>query len=214
MDLIYVAAMAMLISFLGQLPLGNMNITSTQIAVQEGLPNAWKFALGITLVEIAYLRLSLVGTRWVIEHETLFIALGWITVVLFLALGIYALFAAVKKKNDKAFILKNNINRFLLGISMSAINPVQIPFWFLWSTYLMNAGILKPVSAHFNFFIAGAGIGTLLGEVVYIHGGKWLIEKLKAGNKTLNQIMGAVFIVTALIQLYRMLFVPFIKKAA
>ncbi len=35
---------AALISFLGQLPLGNMSITATQIGIQEGLKRAWIFA--------------------------------------------------------------------------------------------------------------------------------------------------------------------------
>lgn len=58
-----------LVSFLGQLPLGTMSITSTQIAVQENFRSAWKYALGVAIVEIIYLRLTLSGVNWIIRHE-------------------------------------------------------------------------------------------------------------------------------------------------
>jgi hypothetical protein len=45
---------------------------------------------------------------------------------------------------------------------------------------------------------------------VYIHGGNWLVNKMNTSTKTLNKVMGVIFIITALIQLYRMLFTKWI----
>src|SRR3954465_1268198 len=117
---------AMLISFLGQLPFGNMNLTATQLAVQEGYRKAWFYGLGIVLVEIIYLRLSLTAMDWVVEHKVLFQIMGWLTVSLFLALGILALVVARKQtKEKKGLLLNNKLNRFVLGVSVSVINPAQ-----------------------------------------------------------------------------------------
>ncbi|HEY5967612.1 MAG TPA: LysE family transporter, partial [Chitinophagaceae bacterium] len=69
LHLVYVSLLGFIISFLGQLPLGNMNLTATQLSVQENLRNAWKYGLGIVLVEIIYLRLALTGMDWVVEHK-------------------------------------------------------------------------------------------------------------------------------------------------
>ena len=88
---------------------------------------------------------------------------------------------------------------------MSALNPVQIPFWFLWSSTFIQANILPVETLAFNEFTLGAGMGTLSGLAVYIHGGKWLVMKMKTSNQTLNKWMGVVFIITALMQLYRIL---------
>ena len=98
------------------------------------------------------------------------------------------------------------MNRFLLGIVVSGLNPAQIPFWFLWSTQLLNSKVLQPTTSQFNLFTAGAGLGSLAGLAVYIHGGKWMITKLKTSNKGLNIFMGIVFILAGLFQLYNMLF--------
>ncbi len=89
---------------------------------------------------------------------------------------------------------------------MSALNPAQIPFWFIWSTYLINAKILQANTLSLNVFTIGCGIGTITGLAFYMHGGNWLIKKMNAGARTLNIIMGIVFLFAAMIQLYRMLF--------
>jgi len=209
--MVYIVFMGFLVSFLGQLPLGNMSFMATQICIQENVTKAWKFAFGVAIVEMIYLRLALTGMDWVVQNRTLFVALGWLTVAMFLALGIMAFIAARKQKAEKkALLLDNKLNRFVLGLTMSALNPVQIPFWFLWTSTLIQTNVLPIATIPFNAFTIGAGAGTLTGLAVYIHGGNWLVSKMKTSNKTLNKVMGLIFVVTALIQLYRMLCKPWI----
>jgi len=206
-EIVKVFFIGFLISFLGQLPLGNMNLTATQLSVQENFRNAWKYGLGIVLVEVIYLRLALTGMDWVVEHKQLFMIMGWLTVVVFIALGVLAFIIARKQTGaKKGLLLNNKMNRFLLGVVVSAINPAQVPFWFLWSTQLLNSKLLMPTNGQFNLFTAGAGLGSLAGLALYIHGGKWIITKLKTSNRGLNIFMGIVFILAGLFQLYNMLF--------
>jgi threonine/homoserine/homoserine lactone efflux protein len=198
---------AMLVSFLGQLPFGNMNLTATQLAVQEGLKNAWKYSIGIVIIEVVYLRLALTAMDWVVEHQLIFTIMSWLTVVVFLALGILSLIMASRQSKEmKGLLLNNNMNRFLLGVSVSAINPVQIPFWFIWSTQFFSLGILKTTNTDFNLFTGGAAIGSIAGLAVYVYGGKWVIKKMKASNRQLNIFMAVVFILAAMYQLYHILF--------
>ncbi len=195
-----------LVSFLGQLPLGSMSITATQIAVQENFTNAWKYAIGVAIVEIFYLRLTLSGVDWMMQHKLVFEILGWLTVVVFLILGSISFITAYKQqKEKKALLLNNKIDRFFLGLSMSALNPAQIPFWFIWSSYLIDNGVLHSNFTEFNFFTIGCGTGTISGLAFYMYGGNWLITKMKTSNKTLNIVMGVIFIIAALVQLYRMI---------
>lgn len=209
--MLYIFFIAALISFLGQLPLGNMSITATQIGIQEGFKRAWVFAIGVAIVEMLYLRFALTGMDWVVKHRLWFLVLGWVTVALFLLLGILSFMSARKQQEEKKSVMLNNrIHRFLLGLMMSALNPVQIPFWFLWTSTMIQTNVLPITASAYNVFTAGAGVGTIGGLALYIHGGNWLVKKNNTSNKTLNQIMGAIFIITALIQLYRMLYKPWI----
>ena len=210
--MIYILFLGFLVSFLGQLPLGNMSFTSTQVCIQEGFTKAWEFAIGVAIVEMIYLRFALTGMDWIVRHRTSFIVLGWLTVVMFFVLGVMAFITARKQKKEekKALILNNKLNRFVLGLMMSALNPVQIPFWFLWTSTFIQAKVLPVKAVSFNLFTAGAGAGTLSGLAVYIYGGNWLVSKMKTSNQTLNKVMGVIFMITALIQLYRMLYQPWI----
>lgn len=199
------------VSFLGQLPLGTMSITSTQIAVQENFRNAWKYAIGVAIVEIIYLRLTLSGVDWIMQHKTLFLVLGWITVAVFLALGIFSFIAARRHTGPrKALLLNNTINRFFLGLSMSALNPAQIPFWFIWSTYLLDNKVLHSSFTEYNVFTMGCGTGTIAGLALYMYGGNWLITKMGTSTRTLNTIMGIIFIIAASAQFYRMVWGHFL----
>ena len=145
----------------------------------------------------------------------LFNYMSWFTVILFFVLGFLSIRKALlqKEAEKKGLLIDNKINRFVLGLMLSAINPMQIPFWFFWGTYFISNGTVKATSLDFNLFTAGAGIGTISGQAIYIHGGRWLIKKLHASHKILNIIMGAVFIVSAAIQLYKIFFESWLKQS-
>jgi threonine/homoserine/homoserine lactone efflux protein len=206
MHVIFTILLGLIISLLGQLPLGTISMTATQIAVQENFRNAWKFSVGIALIEMLYLRVVLSFMQWIISHQLVFMIFNWITIALFAGLGFISLMAARKQeKEKKALLLNYPLNRFLLGLSMSALNPAQIPFWFIWTGYFINQGLLKSGFAEFNLFTLGSGIGTLGGLIIYIYGGNWLVKKMNTSNRTLNKLMGIIFIIAAVAQLYRVL---------
>jgi len=194
------------ISFLGSLPLGTLNVAAMQIGIQESIKNALFFSAGSLLVEMVYVRLSLVGIDWVRKQVKLMKAMGWITLGIIVALAIGSFIAAANDGGDgKNVILQNNMHRFLLGALMSAINPVQIPFWFGWSTVLFTKKILEPSRMQYNFYIMGIGLGTLLGNAVFIFGGKWLVGTIKNSTQYINWVIGGIFTITALIQLWKII---------
>jgi threonine/homoserine/homoserine lactone efflux protein len=196
----------MLISFLGCLPLGTLNIAAMQIGLQESVRNALLFSLGCLLVEMVYVRLSLIGIEWIRKQVKLMRIMEWLTLAIIVALAVGSFMAAIKggsaQKNE---VLNNNLHRFLLGMFLSAISPVQIPFWFGWSTVLFQKGTLQPVKAQYNFYIVGIGIGTLLGNCVFIFGGRLLVQSIANSQAYLNWFIGGVFAVTAVIQVIKMI---------
>jgi threonine/homoserine/homoserine lactone efflux protein len=200
----------MLVSFLGSLPLGTLNVAALQISVTDGLRPAFLFATGSLLVEIIYVRLSLVGMDWVRKQEKLFKALEWITLLIVLALAISSFYAALVPSVKENVILSSTLPRFWLGVSMSALNPVQIPFWFGWSTVLLAKKILLPQNSQYNVYITGIGLGTLAGNSVFIFGGQLAADSLSTKQHILDWAIGSVFFITACIQAWRI----YVKKDA
>lgn len=197
----------MMVSFLGSLPLGTLNVLAMKISVEEGIKDAIYFSCGSLLTEMIYVRISLVGINWIRKQKKLFQWLEWITFFIVVALAVGSFMTAIKH-NHSGNPVENNLpdmNRFLLGIFLSAISPMQIPFWFGWSTVLFTKKILQPNNANYNFYIIGIGLGTLLGNSVFIFGGKWMVAKLNANQNILNYVIGGIFAVTAIIQLIKIL---------
>ena len=196
----------LMISFLGSLPMGTLNITAMQIGIQESINHALQFSIGSLLVEMVYVRLSLVAINWVRRQEKLMRIMEWITLAIIVALAVGSFIAATKDGGtSKNVMLHNNMNRILLGMFMCAINPVQIPFWFGWSTVLFTKKILRPLRTHYNIYIVGIGLGTLMGNCIFIFGGKWLVQRLHNSEAYLNWVIGSIFAITAVIQLYKLI---------
>ncbi len=207
MQLVRVFFWGMIISFLGSLPMGTLNILAMKISVEEGVRNAIYFSCGSLLTEMIYVRLSLVGVNWIRKQKKLFQWLEWITLFIVVALAIGSFMTAIKHHHTGQPIENNlpDMHRFLLGIFLSSISPMQIPFWFGWSTVLFTKKVLLPKSSNYNLYIIGIGLGTLLGNCVFIFGGKWLVEKMNTNQNILNYVIGGIFTITAIIQLVKIL---------
>ncbi len=200
MQLFRIFCIGLGISFLGTLPLGTLNVAAMQIAVTDGLQPALMFSLG-ALTSRDLLCPSFPSWPWTgcanrkafpppqLDHPHHNSGPGYL---------IFSSLPHIHPVTAKNVILSNITPRFC--ITMSAINPVQIPFWFGWSTVLTK-NILQPKPSHYNTYISGIGIGTFLGNAVFIFGGE---STLNANQSILNYIIGGVFAVTALIQAWRM----------
>jgi threonine/homoserine/homoserine lactone efflux protein len=199
MRLLKIFFWGLMVSFLGSLPLGTLNVAAMQISVQENVQNAILFSLGSLSVEMIYVRISLVGINWIRKQKKLFRWMEWIALAIVVALAIGSFIAASQPHHAKNVMLDNDINRYLLGAMLSAINPVQIPFWFGWSTVLFTKNILLPKNSFYNIYIIGIGLGTLIGNCVFIFGGKWIVEKLNGNQSLMNWIIGGIFAFTAVI---------------
>jgi threonine/homoserine/homoserine lactone efflux protein len=170
-----------------------------QISVTDGIRPAMYFVLGALIVEVIYVRVSLVAMSWVLAHKRLFRWLEWVSIAIILALAVSSFVAAADPVVKKNVILSSGIHRFWLGVIMSALNPVQIPFWFGWSTVLLTKRVVQHRNSHYNFYIIGIGIGTFIGNLIFIFGGRFIVDVLNANQEILHLIIGIIFLLTAVI---------------
>lgn len=203
--LIKIFFVGMLVSFLGSLPLGTLNIAAMQISISDGVMAAILFSAGSLLAEIIYVRISLVAMDWIRKQEKILKALEWVTLVIVLALAAASFYAALHPSVSKNAILDSPMPKFILGFVMSALNPVQIPFWFGWSTVLFTKKVLLPKNEHYNIYIIGIGMGTFIGNCVFIFGGRLVASKISNNQDILSWVIGGIFAITAIFQLWRIL---------
>jgi len=205
----------MFISFLGSLPLGTMNVTATNVAVKDGTGSGLLFTLGALTTETICLCITLFAMEWVRKQQRIFRVFEWLTAILIFILAFASFVAAYQMKafGDSAFTAYN-ISPFLLGLLLSALNPMHIPFWFGWTTVLINKNVLLPGLKNYIIYTTGISAGTVLGFAVFVYGGNYIVEKLSNNQNVLNWIIGIVLLVTALIQLYKIIYkTPAVKTA-
>ena len=201
--LIKIFAWGMIISFLGSLPLGPLNLFTTYISVSKGVYAGFAFCLGCIVSELIFVRLALISMNWISKRQRLFKTFEWITVGIILTLAIFSFNAAIKKTGFTSAMPTNIRYPFLSGILFSALDPMKIPFWFLWSTFLISNKTLITESKYYNFYVVGIGVGSLLGFLLFIYGGNYLIRTIKTHQNIINWTIGGILLITAIIQIYR-----------
>jgi threonine/homoserine/homoserine lactone efflux protein len=195
----------LIISFVGTLPLSTLNVAAMQISSQEGIAPAMYFSVGTLLTEMIYVRISLVGINWIRKQRKLFRWMEWITFFLLLVFAAGSFYAASQTRSTENVLLNNNINRFLLGMFMSSITFMHFPFWFGWSSILFGKKILVPRGDYYNVYIVAIGLGTFLANCIFIYGGVYIAQRLNQNQHLINLILGWVFVLTAVLQLVKIL---------
>jgi len=196
----------MSISFLGTLPLGTVNVTATNIAVHNNENDAFLFSSGCIVVETICLCFVLTAMDWVSKKKKLFKAFEWMTLLLILTMAIGSFISAYKMKAFGENIFTSyNISPFVLGLLLSSLNPLHVPFWIGWTTILINKGVLTPGKKNYLIYVAAITIGTFVGFALFIFGGNHIITKVGKNQQLINWVIGCVLLITAIVQLYKML---------
>jgi threonine/homoserine/homoserine lactone efflux protein len=204
LKLIQVLFIGLLVSFIGSLPLGTLNVAAMQISIASGVQAALLFSLGSLLAEMIYVRLSLVAMDWLRKQAKLLRVFDFLTFLLLLVLAASNFYIAFTENGQsRNLILDSSLPKLLLGFLMSAINPVQIPFWFGWSTVLFSRGLLEANNAQYNVYIIGIGTGTLLGNSIFIFGGQLVASAIRDNQSMVSLVIGSIFLITAFWQLHK-----------
>lgn len=193
------------ISLFGSMIIGTISLSAMQISITEGARPAINFSLGSILAEVLYVRLLLVALSWIQKQERIFKMLEWLTVLIVLVLAIGSFKAAMGHHNAQNPLLSHSMHRFLLGFSMRSVSPAAIPFWLGWSSVLASKGILVNRRGVYNCYLAGIGLGTFTAHLIFIFGGKFVVEKMDAGQDMINFVIGCVFSLTAVLQVIKIL---------
>lgn len=192
------------IAFIGMLPLGTQNLAAMQIAISDGVEPAIVFALGMVVPDVVYVYITLLSMQWIQKQKKLFKVLEWITLTIVVALAAANFYAALHPSVHKNVLLSNSLPKFLLGIVINGVNPMQIPFWFGWSTILFTKKVLDPRWKHFNIYATGVAIGMFAGTAVFIFGGRLIADRISSNQTILYILVGCIFAITAFIQVWKM----------
>ncbi|WP_350292950.1 LysE family transporter [uncultured Croceitalea sp.] len=186
----------LLISFLGALPLGSLNITAFDISASQNVQNALLFSFAAIFIELVYVRLTLWSSQKVkLEGKWVYFLLSLGVLLLFyLAISSFITAIHISDIGTSSSILPKITSPVLLGLLLSALNPLQIPFWLTWNKVLESKKILKHNTISFVNYMFGIGTGTLIGLLVFIFAGKQIVANYEQYARITNFLLGLLYL--------------------
>ena len=187
----------LVVSFLGTLPPGVLNVTVTRITLRQGNRNALLFILACGLVEFVYSYLAVLLTQLVVQNGFIKYLTDGLTVAVLLIMGIYYL----RKPISTAVANERDSRPFSLGVVLSLLNLAAFPFWTIYTTLLIQKGWVTLTNpAWILLYVTGISLGTLMGLWVFV----WLSGRVKvwltAYAHRVDQATGLLLVGLAIVQ--------------
>ena len=157
-----------LISFIGSIPLGYLNVVGFDIYSQKGIWPAVYYLLGVILVEAIVIYFTLIFAHKLAANKKLTQYIEGFS-VLFLFILAYVFYASADaESSNKAVFANIGTNYFFAGLFLSAVNFIQLPFWTGWNLYLLNGNYIDIAKSRKYFYVFGTVLGTFCGMLALI----------------------------------------------
>ncbi len=158
-----------LISFIGSIPLGYLNIVGYEVYKKFGLDETIFYLLGIVSIEFFVIYFTLIFANKLMNNTKLIKFIEGFS-VLFMFLLAYIFYSSASSKATTQSVLEKYIDYspYVVGVILSCLNFIQIPFWTGWNLYLLNAKYIEISNSRKYFYVAGTVIGTFAGMLVLV----------------------------------------------
>jgi hypothetical protein len=107
--------------------------------------------------------------------------------VLFMFILAVIFYFGSNSKTD--YTISFDYSPFVLGIVLSCLNFIQIPFWTGWNLYLINGNYIEVSKSRKYFYIAGTIVGTFCGMLTLILSLHFFASNVDFLSKYLMQII-------------------------
>ena len=153
-----------LVSFVGSIPLGYLNVIGFDIYSKLGMNSLFFFLLGVISVEMFVIYFTLIFAKQLVNNKKLMKIIDFFAIFFLLIIG-YSFYASANQTIEQQDVLDKYAmySPFLIGVFLSAINFLQVPFWTGWNLYLVNGNYISIVNKLKLFYIAGTLVGTFMG---------------------------------------------------
>ncbi len=191
-----------LVSFIGSLPLGYLNIVGYEVFQQFGLNETIWYLLGVISIECIVIYLTLIFANQLMNNKKLIRFIEGFS-VLFMFLLAFIFYSSSNQNTSEASVLEKYIDYspYVVGVILSCLNFIQIPFWTGWNLYLLNSKYIEISKSRKYFYLIGTLIGTFAGMLALILSLNYLTNQTDfLANYLMKVIIPLVFIVLGLFQ--------------
>ena len=126
--------------------------------------------------------------------------------VFFLLVIGYSFYASTNQTTEQQGVFEKYAmySPFLIGVFLSGINFLQVPFWTGWNLYLINGNYISIVNKLKLYYIAGTLIGTFAGMLTLVLILNTLSQNTTSFSKyVIPVVIPLFFVVLAFVQMIK-----------
>ncbi|TDP57792.1 hypothetical protein [Flavobacterium dankookense] len=191
-----------LVSFIGSIPLGYLNVVGYDVFKKFGLNETVFYLLGVISIEFFVIYFTLLFANQLIANQKLLKFIEGFSVVFMFVLA-YIFYSSASSETINPSVLERYVNYspFVVGLILSCLNFIQVPFWTSWNLYLLNGNYIEISKSRKYFYVFGTVIGTFSGMLVLILSLDYVTHQNDFLAKYLMKvIIPLVFIILGLVQ--------------
>ncbi|EDP98195.1 LysE family transporter [Kordia algicida OT-1] len=205
MEFLIYFAVGILVTFIGAVPLGTVNISVINTTLKADARNAMKiaFAAGIAEIIISFyaLHCSMMVANFIDMNQWIQVL---IAIVLFLIGGIL-FFKKQKTAREKKF----KMSKYVTGLFLGLLNPPVLVYWLFMISYLnqnnFQLNMNSSLAILFVFF-SGVYLGKLLTLYGYSRFSIFIKNKVQNIATVINRVIGVLLFVIGCVQLLKYMF--------
>lgn len=209
MQLIKNICIGFMVSFIGSVPLGYLNVVGFEMYVNFGLKQTVYYLFGVISIEVLVIYFSLLFAKQLLANKNILKFIEGFSIVFLFSLAFIFYWNASKEITNQAVLSKYiDYSPFIIGLILSSLNFIQLPFWTSWNLYLVKENYIEISRISKHFYVFGTILGTFCGMLVLILSLNYITLEFEFFKLFLFRlIIPLVFIVLGLLQ-----FIKFYKK--
>ncbi len=194
---------ATVISFIGSLQLGPVNMSVIQTAMNKSFKASVFVAVGGCIPEIIYCSVAFSGAGIIIRNPQWLNYFQAASVIIFFCLAVFSF----RKTAGTSENIKSSSLSFLSGFTLGMLNPLLITFWITIIALLdqYNIPVTKNSLTRIAF-AAGTAVGAFLLLLMFaaiVSNNRFTF--IQRQQQHINKILGAIFLILAVIQFLKLI---------
>ncbi len=182
---------------------GMLNMTAVRTKIEKDQRSALLFALGAAIVVIPQVYIALAFANYFVKNPEVIENLTLAGIVVLFILSVVFFFQARKKFKGEGKKEKGNF--LLMGMLMSSVNMLVIPYYLVLSSVLEAKGLLAMKQPFISIFVAGVFLGALALFTVYVLFASVIEKKAQFIAKNINYILSLLFLILGILTLIKYL---------
>lgn len=201
MKLLKALLVGFVVSYVGSIPLGYLNLVGFSIYESSGFWDLILFLMGVILVEAVVISATFYFAALLSKKQKLQLVLKLFSNVFLIVIGLSLLFASRETQQDIASPFQSYAP-FARGILLSTINFFQLPFWIGWNIYMLSSNKVEAHLRSFSAYLLGTLSGTTAGMLTFILALAYFSDAIISDRFSLQSILGTAFMLLGLVQLF------------